>query len=86
MRKLISFCLLVLAGVGFFLATERRALAYADPGSSLLLLQAAGSILTATALYFRRKIFGLFRRRKHDELVVDSIEATGAESALHDGQ
>lgn len=86
MRKLTSLFLSVLVIAGFFLATERRALAYADPGSSLLLLQTAGSVLTATALYFRRKIFSWFHRGKHEEPAMDTTETTSGEGALHDGR
>jgi hypothetical protein len=82
----MSIFLSLVAVAGFMLATERRALAYADPGSSLLLLQTLGSVATASALYFRRKIYGWFRRGKHDETEVEPIEAAGGESAPNDGR
>jgi hypothetical protein len=87
MRKLTSIFLTVLAVAGFFMATERRALAYADPGSSLLLLQTAGSVLTAGAIYFRRKIYGWFHRGKFDATEVESeTETASGEGALNDGR
>jgi hypothetical protein len=86
MRKLTSLFLMVLAVAGFFLATERRALAYADPGSSLLFLQTAGSVVMASALYFRRKIYGWFHRSKHEDTESESTESTTGEGALNDGR
>jgi hypothetical protein len=46
------------------LATERRAMAYVDPGSGLLALQSIGSMLAATGFFMRRRIMGLFNKRK----------------------
>jgi hypothetical protein len=67
MRKLLQFVFTVMAGVGLLLMSERQAHAYADPGSSLLILQTVGSVLTATGLYFRRRIASFFRRNKPEE-------------------
>jgi hypothetical protein len=86
MRKLTSLFLLVLAVAGFFLATERRALAYADPGSSLLFLQTAGSVVMASALYFRRKIYGWFHRGKQADAESESADSTTEQGALNDGR
>ena len=47
--------------VGALLVFERPAYAYADPGTGLLAVQAAGSALVATGWYLRRKIYSLFR-------------------------
>ena len=67
MRKLsVLFSWMVIA-IGFMLASEKQAHAYADPGSSLLILQTVGSIVTATGLYFRRRIVGFFKRGKSVE-------------------
>lgn len=46
------------------LATERRAMAYVDPGSGLLALQSIGSMLAAAGFFMRRRIMGLFNKRK----------------------
>ena len=46
------------------LATERRAMAYVDPGSGLLALQSIGSMLAAAAFFMRRRIMGLFNKKK----------------------
>jgi hypothetical protein len=68
----------VVIAVGFMLASERQAHAYADPGSSLLILQAAGAAFTATGLYFRRRIAALFKRKP--SIQIDSSSASGAPS------
>jgi hypothetical protein len=52
-----SFALILL---GAILLCERPAYAYADPGTGLLAVQAAGSVLVATGWYLRRKIHALF--------------------------
>jgi hypothetical protein len=57
------------------LATERRAMAYVDPGSGLLALQSIGSMLAAAAFFMRRRIMGLFSKKKpfaSTERLVDS--------------
>lgn len=43
-------------------ALERRAYAYVDPGSSLLLFQGASAAITGALFYFRRRIKLLFGR------------------------
>jgi len=53
---------LVMILVGAVLLFERPAYAYADPGTGLLAVQAAGSALIATGWYLRRKIVALFHR------------------------
>jgi hypothetical protein len=59
--KLLNFVPVVLILVGALLLFERPAYAYADPGTGLLAVQAAGSALVATGWYLRRKIYSLFR-------------------------
>ena len=49
MKRLISTCLTIFCCVCLMLATERRAMAYVDPGSGLLALQSIGSMLAAAA-------------------------------------
>ena len=59
--KLLQIFSVVLILVGAVLASERPAYGYADPGTGLLAVQAAGSALVATGWYLRRKIYSLFR-------------------------
>ena len=59
--KLLHVIPIVLILVGAALLFERPAYAYADPGTGLLAVQAAGSALVATGWYLRRKIFSFFR-------------------------
>jgi hypothetical protein len=59
-RKLLLVFPVVLILVGAALLFERPAYAYADPGTGLLAVQAAGSALVATGWYLRRKIYSLF--------------------------
>jgi hypothetical protein len=60
--KLLYILPLVLILVGALLLFERPAYAYADPGTGLLAIQAAGSALVATGWYLRRKIYALLHR------------------------
>jgi hypothetical protein len=39
---------------------ERRAYAYVDPGSGLLIFQGISAVVSGTLIYFRRRIKGLF--------------------------
>jgi len=48
------------------LALEPKAYAYIDPGSGLLMLQAAGTILTGILFTLRRRIKSLFTRNKSE--------------------
>ncbi len=59
--KLFQLFSVVLILVGAALLFERPAYAYADPGTGLLAVQAAGSALVATGWYLRRKIYSIFR-------------------------
>ena len=59
-KRLYEFFPVVLILVGAALLFERPAYAYADPGTGLLAVQAAGSALVATGWYLRRKIYSLF--------------------------
>jgi hypothetical protein len=67
--------------LGAAILFERPAYAYADPGSGLLAVQAAGSALVATGWYLRRGIYMLFRRdgsAKHDpEKASDVMNSRG---------
>ena len=55
----VPFIFMILGAV---LLSERLAYAYADPGTGLLAIQAAGSALVATGWYLRRKIYALLHR------------------------
>jgi hypothetical protein len=59
--RLLQTLPFVLIVAGAALVFERPAYAYADPGTGLLAVQAAGSALVATGWYLRRKIYSLFR-------------------------
>ena len=48
--------------LGAAILFERPAYAYADPGTGLLAIQAAGSAIVAAGWYLRRKIYALFHR------------------------
>lgn len=39
---------------------ERRAYAYVDPGSGLLIFQGVSAVVSGTLLYFRRRLKALF--------------------------
>lgn len=58
----LSLLSLALIALGAAILFERPAYAYADPGSGLLAIQAAGSALVATGWYLRRKIYLFFHR------------------------
>jgi hypothetical protein len=62
MRKLLQVISIVLFVAGALVLFQRPAYAYADPGTGLLAIQAAGSALVATGWYLRRKIRALFDR------------------------
>jgi hypothetical protein len=52
----VTVMLIIVLGFTF----ERRAYAYVDPGSGLLIFQGISAIISGTLLYFRRRIKGLF--------------------------
>jgi len=64
MKRLISSFLAVVACAFLLLATERRAMAYVDPGSGLLALQSIASMAAAAVFFLRRRIMKLFTRNK----------------------
>ena len=66
MRKLILAIPFLIIFVGAMLLSQRPAYAYADPGTGLLAIQAAGSALIAAGWYMRRKIYALFHRGADD--------------------
>jgi len=62
MKQVLSIFSVSLFVLGAVILFQRPAYAYADPGSGLLAIQAAGSALVATGWYLRRKIYWFFRR------------------------
>jgi hypothetical protein len=76
MKRLTSVCLTIFCCICLMVATERRAMAYVDPGSGLLALQSIGSMLAAAGFFMRRRIMGLFNKKKPlesaDPRLVDS--------------
>jgi len=80
--KLLHIFPVVLILVGAALVFERPAYAYADPGTGLLAVQAAGSALVATGWYLRRKIFSLFHSDEvpSSEPVERSVATDGEDS------
>lgn len=71
MKRLLSFALACVVCICVLVATEQRAMAmYVDPGSGLLALQSAASVMAAAAFFLRRKIKSLFNlRRKGEDFV-----------------
>lgn len=64
--KLKYFALTAAFFIGLTFCFERRAYAYVDPGSSLLLFQSISAIVTGTIFYFRRRLKALFTRSSTD--------------------
>jgi hypothetical protein len=64
MKRLFSSLSAVFVCICLLLATERRALAYVDPGSGLIALQSLASVMAAAAYFLRRRILGLFTKKK----------------------
>jgi hypothetical protein len=62
MKLFLRIFPLALMLLGAAVLFERPAYAYADPGTGLLAVQAAGSALVAAGWYLRRKIYALFHR------------------------
>ena len=59
----VTFAMLFCLALSF----ERQAHAYIDPGSGLLMLQAAGTIVAGALFTVRRRIKALFTRSKPAE-------------------
>ena len=62
MRHFLTVIPWVLICVGVLSLTERPAWAYADPGTGLLLIQAAGTAIATVGWFLRRKFAAIFRR------------------------
>jgi hypothetical protein len=70
MKRVVSFCLTLFICTCLLLATERQARAYVDPGTGLLALQSLASMMAATAYFLRKRILGLFSKKKPSSGVV----------------
>ena len=79
MRIVLRTLPLALMILGAVLLFERPAFAYADPGSGLLAIQAAGSALVAAGWYLRRKIHSLLRRAPRENHHEDLPKAAKGE-------
>ena len=80
LKRLISLSLSVFTCLCLMLATERRAMAYVDPGSGLLALQSIASMMAAAAFFLRRRIMGLFTRKKPLDSAASPVTARKEDS------
>ena len=64
MRRLMLVSVTVFSLLGLMLASERRAMAYVDPGSGLLAIQSIGSMMAAAGFFLRRRIMRVFSKKK----------------------
>jgi len=83
MRILLRIFPFVLIIVGATLLFEQTAHAYADPGTGLLAVQAAGSALVATGWYLRRKIYALLRQITPKAEAEKSLDESSVEDSRH---
>jgi hypothetical protein len=60
MKRIAALSLSIFTCLCLLLATERRAMAYVDPGQGLLFVQSIGAGLAATAYFLRARILALF--------------------------
>ena len=70
MKRVVSICLSLFICTCLLLATERQAKAYVDPGTGLLALQSIASAVAAAAFFLRKRIVGLFTKKKPSTGVV----------------
>lgn len=61
-HKLKYLVVTVVLIVALSFTFERRAYAYVDPGSGLLIFQSISAVVSGTLFYFRRRIRGFFAR------------------------
>ena len=80
MKRFISFSLAILLTLCVIVGSERRAWGYVDPGSGLIALQTIASVAAAYVYMVRRKIRGLFKRKKQDASVVLPVANETGES------
>lgn len=78
MKRLLSFVLACVVCACVLVATEQRAMAmYVDPGSGLLALQSAASVMAAAAFFLRKKIRAMFSWRRKADVYVPLGEEKG---------
>lgn len=73
-----SVTLLFILSLG--LALERRAYAYTDPGSCLLLFQSLGAVASGALFYFRRSLKRIFTRSEPKKPLTTQAMASRADS------
>ena len=73
MKRFLSVSLAIFSCLCLVVATERRAYAYVDPGSSVMALQAVASMMAATGFFLRKRIKALFTRNKSAQ--ADAVES-----------
>ena len=64
----MRFCLYVVTALmvaSLLMSFEGSAFAYGDPGSSLLMLQSAGAIVSGVLFFVRKRLRDLLGRREH---------------------
>jgi hypothetical protein len=69
MKRFISLSLAIFTCVCLLVASERRAMAYVDPGSGFLAIQSIASAMAATGYFARRRILALFKKKKADPAI-----------------
>jgi hypothetical protein len=75
MGRFLSYSLALFTFLCVVLATERRAWAYVDPGSGLLALQSAASMMAALGYLFRRRLRSLFAKKAVAEKAIPPMAA-----------
>ena len=77
----VPFSLACVVCVCVLMATEQRAMAmYVDPGSGLLAIQSAASIVAAAAFFLRKKIRAIFGSRRKPDVFDPLGEEKGDQS------
>ena len=83
MKRRMPVFVSVFTCVCLLLATERRAMAYVDPGSGLLALQSIASMFAAAAFFLRRRIMALFTRKKPAASMPSPVAQQRKEDSRH---
>lgn len=77
MKRFTSISLAILIAICVLIGTERRAWGYVDPGSGLIALQTAASVVAAYLYYIRRRILSFFHRKKAQPAAVLPVSKAG---------
>jgi hypothetical protein len=80
MKRLLSYSLAIFITLCMIVGSERRAWGYVDPGSGLIALQTAASVMAAYAYYVRRRIRAFFARKKDEPTVVLPVATKAGDS------